>query len=72
MSNRFENPDEAHAWSTFFAAQCPRVSSVPAKNIQKEIDAAAACADEMLHAWRERAYAEDDEEPTEENTAPNA
>ncbi len=56
MSNRFENPDEANAWATFFAAQCPRIAGLPAKNIQKEIDAAAASADEMIHAWRERAY----------------
>lgn len=44
----FANPEEARAWSVFFAAQCPRLAKA------EELDAAAKAADKMLETWRSR------------------
>ena len=70
MSNRFQGPEEANAWSTFFAAQCPRLMCTKPTAVEKEVEAAACAADVMLHAWRERAYAEENQpEGDEEHEA---
>lgn len=72
MSIRFDGADEAHAWSTFFAAQFPRQVSSKSKGFEKEVSVAAECADAMLRAWRERAFGPDEREPeqAEEGDAP--
>lgn len=57
----FASLEEAQAWSVFFASQCPRLLAAPAATVQAEIDGAAAAADAMLTAWRERYYAPDDD-----------
>lgn len=63
---RFQGPAEEHVWALFFIKQCPQVTP-KSKNMATEITAAAASADEMLKAWRSRAY--EDEPPTEEPVA---
>lgn len=50
----FKSPEESQAWSTFFAAQCPRFVNPAAKTNPKEVEVAAKCADLMLDEWRTR------------------
>lgn len=55
----FKNAEESRAWSTFFAAQCPRFVNAQAKTVPKELEVAANAADAMLEEWRKRQPAVD-------------
>lgn len=50
----FKNAEESQAWSTFFAAQCPRIINAQAKTVAKELEVASIAADVMLEEWRKR------------------
>lgn len=63
----FKNENESRAWSTFFAAQCPRIIN-PTKVNPKELEVAAGSADLMLEQWRQRQPAEPLVEITVTNT----
>lgn len=66
MSIRFQSPEESNAWAICFASQCPSLSkpvgAAPGheekrkKALEGEVARAADAADEMIRAWRERAY----------------
>lgn len=65
----FKNAEESQAWSTFFAAQCPRFVNAQAKTVPKELEVASIAADAMLEEWRKRQPSEpavtSDEQPVE-------
>lgn len=71
----FKNAEESQAWSTFFAAQCPRIINAQAKTVAKELEVAATAADAMLEEWRKRQPAIDaptTDEKKEEEASPTA
>lgn len=72
----FKNAEESQAWSTFFAAQCPRIINAQAKTVAKELEVASTAADVMLEEWRKRQPSEpavtSDEQKEEEQAAPTA
>lgn len=55
----FKDAEESQAWSTFFAAQCPRFVNAQAKTVPKELEVAASAADAMLEEWRKRQPSKD-------------